>query len=143
MHVLVEWREFNSDCTEITVAAFQFFHAIALSRIDRYKEQQPFRRARDMRGDGVIRNVPARRLGLQPEDHCDVRFARRFEMSLADIAPGRCVHATPRHVRAQTWSKVEFRPEKMSVDVNNHFVTLPFNASSGSEASGVKSDPSA
>ena len=145
MHALIERRELHADRAKVVVAAFEFFHAIRPRRVNRCEEQQPLGRTGDVRRDGVIRNVPVRRLGLQPEDHRDVRLARRFEMLLADIAPRRRVHPAARHVRAQPRAEVEFRAEEVRVNVNDHRRGdgLTFNASSGSETSGVKPDPSA
>jgi len=57
---------------------------------------------------------------LQPEDHRDVRLARRCEMPLANVAPRRRVHPAARHVRAQRRAEVQIRAEEVRMNVNDH-----------------------
>src|SRR5688572_19856731 len=87
VHTLIQRRELDPDCAQVAVTPLEFLHAACLRRIDCGKEQQSFRGACHMRGNGIVWDVPACRLSLQSEDHRDVRLARGFQMPFAYIAP--------------------------------------------------------
>ena len=83
--------------------------------------------------DGAVEVSEAKNITQrEPED---VRASFFRTGSLIFLAAG---FIRPRGTRLVTLQK-----GVRSADVKNHFVALPFNAASGSEASGVNSGPSA
>ncbi len=73
-----------------------------------------------MRGDHFVGHIPAGRGGLYSKDDGNIRRAGRFKMALQHISPCLWVDAATLQIAVQYGAKVQFGPEHMGMNINNH-----------------------